>query len=214
MKNAGDNADAKAAAEKKLAEAQVATKAAMDAQAAAEKARVDADVVAKQAEEAKVKSEADTKTADDKNKAATAEKTAADQRFKAADAYAKAANIAYHPTTTPIIITVKPAPYTVTASPANGGAIKVGEKIEVKCEVKRQNGFTGPVTLTLPLPPNVTGVKAEPVTIPADQTAGTLVVEAAGDAPEAQLANMVVRAVSQFEGEAAVDQPVTLKVMK
>lgn len=214
LKNAGENADAKVTAEKKLAEAQVATKAATDAQAVAEKARADADVIAKQAEEAKVKAEADAKAADDKNKAATAEKAAADQRFKAADAYAKAANIAFHPTTTPIIITVKPAPHTLTANPANGGNIKVGEKTEIKCEVKRQNGFAGPVTLTLPLPPNVVGVKAEPVTIPADQTAGTLIVEAAADAPEAQLSNMVVRAVSQFDGEAAVDQPVTLKVVK
>ena len=57
-------------------------------------------------------------------------------------------------------------------------------------------------------------VKAEPVVIPANQAAGTLVVEAAGDASEAQLANMVVRAVAQWEGEAAVDQPVTLKVVK
>jgi hypothetical protein len=80
--------------------------------------------------------------------------------------------------------------------------------------VKRQNGFAGPVTLTLPLPPGVAGVKAEPVTIPADQTSGVLVVEAAADAPEAGLANMVVRAVAEFDGEAAVDQPVTLKVVK
>lgn len=214
VKNAGEDADAKAAAEKKLAEAQANTKVAVDAQAVAEKARADADLVAKQAEEAKVKAEAEAKAADDKNKAAIAEKTAADQRFKAADAYAKAANIQFHPTTTPIVITVKPAPYTVSASPANGGSIKVGEKIEIKCEVKRQNGFAGPVTLTLPLPSNVVGVKADPVMIPADQTAGILVVEAAADAPEATLANMVVRAVSQFEGEAAVDQPVTLKVVK
>jgi hypothetical protein len=70
------------------------------------------------------------------------------------------------------------------------------------------------VTLTLPLPPNVTGLKAEPVTIPADQSAGTLVIEAASDAAEAQLANMVIQAVSQWEGEAAVDQPVTLKITK
>lgn len=214
VKNAGDNADAKAAAEKKLTEAQAAVKAATDAQAAAEKARAEAEVASKQAEEAKVKAEADAKAADDKNKAAMAEKTAADQRFKAADAYAKAANIQYNPHTTPIVVTVKAAPYTLTASPADGGNVKQGAKVEVKCEVKRQNGFAGPVTLTLPLPPNVAGVKAEPVTIPADQSAGTLVVEAAGDAPEAQLANMVVRAVSQWEGEAAVDQPVTLKVVK
>ena len=56
--------------------------------------------------------------------------------------------------------------------------------------------------------------RSEPVVIPADQSMGTLVIEAAGDAPEAQLANMVVRAVAQWEGEAAVDQPITLKVAK
>ena len=214
LKNAGDNADAKAAAEKKLTEIQAVVKTSTEAQAAAEKARVEAEVASKQAEEAKVKAEADAKAADDKNKATTAEKAAADVRFKAADTYAKAANIQFNPHTTPIVITVKAAPYTVTAAPADGGSIKQGAKIEVKCEVKRQNGFVGPVTLTLPLPPNVTGVKAEPVMIPADQSAGTLIVEAAGDAPEAQLANMVVRAVAQWEGEAAVDQPVTLKVGK
>ncbi len=214
LKNAGDNADVKAAAEKKLVDSQTATKAATDAQAAAEKARADAELVGKQADEAKVKAEAEVKVADDKNKATTAEKAAADQRFKAADAYAKAANINFHPTTTPIVITVKPAPYTLTAAPADGGTVKVGAKIEVKCEVKRQNGFVGPVTLTLPLPPNVAGIKAEPITIPAEQSAGILIVEAAADAAEAQLANMVVRATSQFEGEAAVDQPINLKIMK
>jgi len=39
-------------------------------------------------------------------------------------------------------------------------------------------------------------------------------VEASADAAEAQLANMVVRATSQFEGEAAVDQPINLKITK
>jgi Bacterial pre-peptidase C-terminal domain len=214
VKNAGDNADVKAAAEKKLVDSQSATKAATDAQAAAEKARADAELAGKQAEEAKAKAEAEAKAADDKNKTTAAEKAAADQRFKAADAYAKASNINFHPTTTPIIITVKPAPYTLTAAPADGGNVKVGAKIEVKCEVKRQNGFVGPVTLTLPLPPSVAGIKAEPVTIPADQSAGVLIVEAAADAAEAQLANMVVRATSQFEGEAAVDQPINLKITK
>ena len=84
----------------------------------------------------------------------------------------------------------------------------------MKCEVKRQNGFMGPVTLTLPIPPGVVGVKGEPVVIPADQSVGSIFVEAAADAPEAQLPNMVVRANAQFAGEAAVDQPVALKVVK
>ncbi len=214
LKSAGDNADVKAAAEKKLTEVQAVVKTATDGQAAAEKARVEGETLSKQSDEAKLKSEAELKLADDKNKVAIAEKTATDTRFKAADAYAKAANIAFNPTTTPIVITVKAAPYTVTAAPADGGNIKQGAKVEVKCEIKRQNGFTGPVTLTLPLPPNVTGIKAEPVSVPAEQSAGSIFIEAAADAPEAQLANMVVRVVAQWEGEAAVDQPVTLKVVK
>lgn len=214
LKNAGDNADLKAAAEKKLVDAQAATKVATDGQIAAEKGRAEVEVIAKQAEEARVKSEADLKVADELNKGTTAEKAAADQRFKAADAYAKAANINFHPTSIPIVITVKPAPYTVTATPADGGNVKIGGKVEVKCEVKRQNGFIGPVTLTLPIPPGVVGVKGEPVVIPADQSVGSIFVEAAADAPEAQLPNMVVRANAQFAGEAAVDQPVALKVVK
>lgn len=214
LKNAGDDASVKAEAEKKLAEVRLLTKAALEAKTAAEKQRIEAEAAAKSAEEARAKAEAELKALDEKSKSITAAKAAADQKFKAADAYAKAANLNFHPTTTPIVITVKPAPYTLSAAPADGGNVKVGARNEVKCEIKRQNGFAGPVTLTLPLPPNVGGVKAEPVTIPADQSAGTLVIEAAADAAEAALANMVVRATSQFDGEAAVDQPITLKIVK
>lgn len=214
VKNAGDNADVKAAAEKKLVETQAAVKTATDAVTAAEKTRVDADAASKTADQAKVAAEAAAKQADDASKAATAEKTAAEKRHKDAENAAKPQNINFLPPTSTIVLTVKPAPYTLTAAPADGGNLKQGAKNEVKVEVKRQNGFAGPVTLTLPLPPGVVGVKAEPVTIPADQTAGTLVVEAAGDAPEAQLANVVVRATAAFDGEAAVDQPIALKVVK
>ncbi len=214
VKNAGDNADVKAAAEKKLVDAQAAVKAATEAVPVAEKVRADADAAVKAAEAAKVAAEAELKQMQDKAAAALAEKAAADKRHKDADTAAKPQNINFLPTTTAIVLTIKAAPYTLTATPADGGNVKQGGKNEVKVEVKRQNGFTGPVTLTLPLPPGVVGVKAEPVAIPADQTAGTLVVDAAADAPEAQLANMVVRGVSQFDGEAAVDQPVALKVVK
>ena len=214
LKMVGDNAEAKVEAEKKLSESQSTVKAAADALAAAEKARVAGEDAIKQADAAKIKAEADLKVADEKSKALTAVKAAVDARFKAADAYAKAASINFHPPTTPIVITVKPAPFTVTAAPADAGSIKIGGKLEIKCEVKRQNGFTGPVILSLPLPPNTTGIKAEPVTIPGDQSAGTLTIEAAGDAPEIQFVNMVVRATAQWNGEAMVDQPVTLKTVK
>src|SRR5690606_8056170 len=105
------------------------------------------------------------------------------------------------PTTEPIVLTIKPAPYTVTAAPADGGKLKRGEKVDVKVTVKRQNEFSGPVTLTLAMPPQITGVAAEPVTIPADQTEGVLTITASGEATEGALANLVVRAVSEFDGK-------------
>jgi hypothetical protein len=70
------------------------------------------------------------------------------------------------------------------------------------------------VTLTLPLPPGVAGLSAEPVTVPADQNEGVLAIQAAADATEGKLPNMVIRASMEFQGEAAVDVPVTLTVVK
>jgi len=214
VKNAGDNADAKAAAEKKLQDAQAALKTAQETVTTAEKTRADAEAAAKASEQAKATAENEVKAADEKLKAANAEKANAEKKFKDAENATKANNLNFQPTTTPIVLTVKPAPLTLTANVADGGNLKQGNKLEVKVDVKRQNSFAGPVTLTLPLPPNVAGVKAEPVTIPADQASGVLVVEAAADAPEAALANMVVRAIAQFDGEAAVDLPIALKVVK
>ena len=67
--------------------------------------------------------------------------------------------------------------------------------------ITRANGFTGPVMLSLPLPPGVTGLAAPEVAIPADKNEGTLVVQAAADATMGQLVNMVVRAsINQRSG--------------
>ena len=211
---AGEDANAKTEAEKKLVEAQAAVKTATEAVAAALQAQVDADAKVKAAEATKVTAEQDVQNADAKVKATAAEKAAADKRFKDADAVAKPKNLNFLPTTTPIILTIKPAPYTLTATPGDGGNLKRGGKIEVKVAVKRQNNFAGPVTLNLELPPGITGVQAAPVTIPADQSEGVLTLEANGEATEGALANVVVRAASEFDGEALVDQPVTITVAK
>lgn len=213
VKDAGENADAKAAAEKKLADAKAATAKAKETVETAEKTRVESDKAAKEAETAKTTAEADAKKADDAQKTATTAKTQAEQKSKQMDEATKPQNINFLPPTTPIVLTIKPAPFTVAAAPADSGNIKKGGKNEVKVTVTRQNGFAGPVTVSLPLPPGVAGVKAEAVTIPADKNEGVLVIEAAADAPEAQLANMVVRASAEFDGEAAVDAPATLKVV-
>ncbi len=211
---AGEDASAKAEAEKKLTEAQAAVKTAEDALAKAEAARVAAETQAKQAEDTKVAAEAAIKPADDKVKATAAEKTAAEKRHTDAANAAKPKNINFLPTTEPIVLTIKPAPYTLTATPAEGGKLVRGGKVDVKVAIKRQNEFAGPVTLTLAVPPNFTGIAAEPVTIPADQSEGTLSITATAEATEGAVTHLVVRAVSDFDGEALVDQPVTITVSK
>ena len=102
----------------------------------------------------------------------------------------------------------------MSASVPSGGNIKRGGKLAIKVSVSRTNGFKGPVTLSLPLPPGVKGLSAAPVTIPAGKKDGVLTVVAAKDATTGTIANMVARATMQFEGKAAVDAPITIKVAK
>jgi hypothetical protein len=211
-KGADDNA--KAATAKALTDAQAATKKADEELAAARKVATDADAAAKTSAAANVKAEAAVKATAAASTAATAAKKAADTAATAAINAAKPKNINCYFTSTPIIIAVKPGPATLTAVAPGGGALKKGQKIDVKVTVKRINGFVGPITLTLPAVPGVKGVTAQPVTIPADKNDGVLSIHAAADATEGQLANLVVRATMDFSGKAAVDVALVIKVAK
>jgi hypothetical protein len=218
-KKAADAALAKAvaaqtAAAKVLTDGQAATKAATDAAAAATKANAGALDKVKTATASKTKSDADKKAADAAQKAATTAKTSADAEHKAATAAAKAKNLNYFPPSTPIVVTVKKGAFTLAVAPAGGGNLKRGAKLEVKVTVTRVNGFTGPVTVNLGLPPNAKGLTAAAVTIPADQKEATLVVNAGGDATEGAIQYAVVRGTADWDGPTSADQPVTIKVAK
>ncbi len=113
----------------------------------------------------------------------------------------------------PLVLHIKEHPATLAVTLAGDAAIQRGGSIDIPVTVNRVNGFAGPVTLSLPLPPNVAGLSAQPVTIAAEQKEGILQVVAAQDATEGVLDNMVVRAAMQFQGEAAIDQPISLKVV-
>lgn len=205
---------AQAAAAKTMTEAQAATKAAAADVAKAEKANADALARVKAATDGKAKADAEKKTADDSQKAATTAKTAADNEVKAADAAAKPKNINYFPPSTPIVVTVKKGAFTLAVAPAGGGNVKRGNKVEVKVTVNRINGFTGPVQLSLGLPPTAKGLTAAPVTVPADQKEATLIVNAAADATEGQIQYAVIRGTADWDGPTSADQPVVIKVAK
>lgn len=205
---------AQAAATKVLTDGQAATKAATTAAATATKVNTDALAKIKTATDGKTKVDADKKTADDAQKAATTAKTSADAEHKAATAAAAAKNVNYFPPSTPIVVTVKKGAFTLAVAPAGGGNLKRGAKLEVKVTVTRVNGFTGPVTVNLGLPPNAKGLTAAAVTIPADQKEATLVVNAGGDATEGAIQYAVVHGTADWDGPTSADQPVVIKVAK
>lgn len=205
----------KEATAKALTAAQEEAKKAADALPVAEKAFTDSDVANKAAVAEKTKTEADAKAADDKNKAALADKAAKEKVLTDTNTATKANPINVFTPSTPIVITVKPNAVNVTTAPANAGAIKRGEKVEVKVTIQRVNNFVGPVTLELVPPPGTVGLAAEKVVIPADKAEGTIIVTATGDATEGAIANAVIRASADFDGAvAASDGAVAINVQK
>lgn len=206
--------DAQKTAETKRLEAQAATKLATDGEAAATKTLADAQTAATAAGEAKKKADADKAAADAKVKEVTARKQAADNELKAATDYSKVNNLNTFPPSTPITITVRKGAFTLAVAPAGGGNVKKGGTVEVKVTVTRMNGFTGPVNVNLALPPGVTGVSAPQVTVPAGMNEATLVVTAAGDAPEGAIANLFVRGTADWNGPASADGAVGITVAK
>jgi hypothetical protein len=207
-------ADAKAAGDKKATDAADATKKAADAKVIADKAATDTAAAAKTAVDEKAAADKAAADAAAKLTAANAAKAAADKKATDTANVSKPANVNVVVPATTLTLVVKQGPGTMAVAAANGGAIKRGANIEVKVTVTRANGFTGPVTLSLPLPPGVAGLTAPEVTVPADKNEGTLVITAAAEATEGQLANMVVRAKMDFNGPAEIDQPIALNVQK
>lgn len=205
----------KEATAKALAAAQEEAKKATEALVLADKVLADATAANKSAAEAKVKAETEAKAADDKNKAAIADKAAKEKAFNDTNTATKANPVTVFTPSTPIVITVKPNAVNVTTAPANGGAVKRGEKLEVKVTIQRVNNFTGPVTLEVVPPPGVVGLAAEKVTIPADKAEGVITIAAAADATEGAIANAVIRASADFDGAiAASDGAVAINVSK
>lgn len=114
---------------------------------------------------------------------------------------------------TPVTVIVKPGPLVLGPQPPGNGVIKKGAALEIPVGVNRRNEFAGPVTLDLLLPPGVAGVTAAEVVVPADQSTGTLKVQAAADASEGNHPYVAVRARLTWNEQAIeVHQPIPLNV--
>ncbi|HSG73492.1 MAG TPA: hypothetical protein VLA12_23955, partial [Planctomycetaceae bacterium] len=162
----------------------------------------------------KTKADADAKAKADALKAAQTAKAAADKNFTDISNANKAKPVNLTVPSTPVLIVVKEAPAEITAAVPGGGNLKQGATLEVKVTVQRKAGFEGPVNVTLPLPPGVTGLKTEPLSIPPDQTEGILKITAEANGTEGKIENVVVRAEMDYRGKASVDAPVALTITK
>jgi hypothetical protein len=196
-----------------IAQAESAIKPAMDALAAAEQA-------AAQAQQAKAAGEAllaqlrsAAEQAANRAKAAEVARAAAEKVATDAANAAQPKNIAVNQPMPPVILTIKPSPVQLEAK-ADRGELKAGETVNVTVTVKRQNDFAGPLKLSLSLPEGLAGVSAPEVDVAADATTGVLAVTATAEAAEGDIPHLVVRAKMDAGGEAIVDAPLALKVIK
>ena len=145
--------------------------------------------------------------------AAKAAKAAADDALKKAEEATKPNNVNVRAVSDPIVVRVHAAPAKLAAAVPDSGVLKRGGMLAIKVTATRRAEFTGPLKVTLELPPGITGIQAPAVDLPADQTEATLTVTAAADAPVGDLANLVIRATGDVAGRAAAtDVPVAIKI--
>jgi hypothetical protein len=113
----------------------------------------------------------------------------------------------------PITVVIRPAPVNMTVD-NKGGALKQGGSLQIDINVARQNGCSGPISLSL-----VSGgelkLSAAPLALGADQTQAKMVIQAAKDSPVGNAIPVVVRAAASIKGEVIeADEPVNLVISK
>jgi hypothetical protein len=98
------------------------------------------------------------------------------------------------------------------AAPQPAATIKQGAKLEVAVTLNRLFGYAEPITLELVPPANAANISAAPVTIPAGQAQGKLMIQAAANAT-AGAHTFVVRATARPGGQALpINQNLALTV--
>ena len=101
---------------------------------------------------------------------------------------------------TPIALTVLPQQVASLTVSNAGPNLKIGAHSEIIVKVARQHGYTGPFRVQLILPPNMSDVGADDVSIAAGQDEAKLIVKAPTNAAPGNRQNLIVRATAVIEG--------------
>jgi hypothetical protein len=113
----------------------------------------------------------------------------------------------------PINVTVVPRPADLVPG-SNEPAIKPGDRAQLAITVNRQNGYAGPMTISLQLPPGLVGVTSPEITLPADVSQTFLPIQVAADVPVGDKGGLSVRGVARMgEDLIPVDARITVKVV-
>ena len=116
----------------------------------------------------------------------------------------------------PVTVTVLPKAVVQVMLGNQQPTVKVGNKVEILVNLQRLAGYADELKAELVLPPGTKGIRAESITIPADQTSGKLVIAVAPDAAVGQRPNLTVRVVALFDGTVVInhDKKLTVNVVK
>lgn len=131
------------------------------------------------AEDAKAAAEEALKVAQATKKRTDDAKAAADKALADVQKAQAAKDVNISVISTPIRINVVNSPFSVKEV---SGAVKAGEKVQVKVVIERKYGFVDPVDLTIKLPGGVAGVTAAKLQIAKDANEGMLEITAAANA--------------------------------
>ena len=154
---------------------------------------------AKAAAEAKAAADKAAAEADAKAKEATAVQQAVAKTVTDATNKSKPANINLVAPSPTVTLKVTSAPIAIGAMPASA-AVKQSATAEIPVTITRLYSYADPIQIKTKLPAGVAGIKIAELAIPAGQTQGKLVIEAAADAtPGTHAIN--VQAVVKFNGQ-------------
>lgn len=144
-------------------------------------------------------------------KQATDARAAAEKRAADAVNAAKPKDLNLGVASNPLTVTVTPAPVRVSL-PTPAAPLALGSKLELPVQIERLYDYADTVELEAVIPGGVRGLKIAKTTVPAKQTAGKLVCEAAADATPGTHA-LTLRARVRFNGQTLqVDQPLPITV--
>jgi hypothetical protein len=106
------------------------------------------------------------------------------------------ANISVVLPTAPVTLTVLPKVVATLAVATPNPAVKAGGEAELVIKATRQFDFAGEMKVQLVLPPNVQGITAAEVVIPAGQTEAKLIIKADANVPPGAKPDFIVRATA------------------